>query len=670
MNPRGKKTLGKTLLVLLGVIVLIIAVVEKVDARSYFAMERPRLGFRFRYEFESEKRRSPNVAGSNQDRDDITHEFRESLNISTKGWVYHPYLVTFRLSFAPEFRQRLQEQTRDNETESDTTNDLFMAYDVEATFLEKKPYTLDLFGHRDENSVRSAFSERTEKRLDRYGGRFSLKYPVLPVIFGYTHTDAKETGFFSSKGDNDTYTFTANKGTKNTRTSLSASYSDTNRTSSGGSKSETKNTNVDFRNNFNITADRRVNLRSNALYRRTESTQSNSITDRDDKFFTVSENLDWQHRENLRSNYTFDYDRNDSENFTRERIIGSASLSHRLYENLDTSILGRAAFEDFTGGERNSYVGSLNFHYRRSIPWGKLGIRVGHSYDYTTRKDNQDPIQILDESHVLQDGVVTQLDNPNVILDTIEVTDVTNTIIYVEGQDYTIEVDDSFVRIIRTTFGSIQNGQPVLVDYVFIPDPPYDDGVFGQRYGIDLSLWSVLTLNYNFLRRQQDILSGPTPTNTIDDTVHTAEMRLDWRWTETRLTFEDEDRSSGISSRAWTARETLRFRPARQVSLSFSGFYGRREFFDRDQTEENYTLEGDIAWSPRRQLRFTLRGFGGINSGTSQDTEKIGAAADVDWAFRIWRGRIRYTFSDENDKLNQDRRKIHYLLFEFIRIPF
>jgi hypothetical protein len=665
MNLRGQKALKKAILVLLCVSVLIIVVAEKIDARSYFALERPRLGFRFRYEFESEKRTSPT-----QDRDDIMHVFRESLSISTTGWVYHPYLLHFRLSFAPELKQRLQEQTRDNETDSDTTYDIFTAYDVEATFLEKKPYTLDLFGHRDESSVRTAFSERTERRSDRYGGRFSLKYPVLPVVLGYTHLDAKETGFFSSRLDNDTYSFTANKGTKNTRTVMNASYSDTNRTSSGGSKSETKNTNVDFRNNFKVTADGRVNLRSYALYRRAESTQSNQTRDRDDRFFTVSGDLDWQHRENLRSSYTIDYDRKDSEDFDSERTIVSASLSHRLYENLDTSLLGRASHEDFTGGKRDSYAGSLDFHYRRRIPWGKLGIRVGHSYDYTERETDQDPIEVLDESHVLQDGVVTQLDNPNVILNTIVVTDVTNTIIYVEDQDYTIEVDDSFVRIIRTTFGSIQDGQRVLVDYVFIPDPPFDDGVLGQRYGIDLSLWSVLTLNYNFLRRDQNILSGPTPTNTIDDTVHTAQMRLDWRWTETKLTFEDEDRSSGISSRAWTARETLRFRPARQTSLSFSGFYGRREFFDRDQTEENYTIEGDIGWSPRRQLRLSVRGFGGINSGTSQDTEKIGASANVDWAFRIWRGRIRYTFSDENDKLNQDRRKIHYLLFEAIRIPF
>ena len=618
----------------------------------YFHLDRPRLGLGLSYEFEEERTK----AGGNETTD-TSNEFRERLPIEASGWAYHPAFCKFTLDFVPEWSQT----KRNLDPGPSASDNVFVpSYAVDAIFLEPKPYTLHAFANRRELKLRSAFSQPTDTTIDTYGGDLRLKYyKALPTFFKYTHTDTDQSGFFDSTGAREDFQLSSQHTTKKSTTTLNSSYSDDERTSAGDTV-RVKTFDGNLGNEYNIAGDQRKSLFSTLRYRWTDTESQES------KEYSLAENMYWRHTDKLYTNYIFSYDKRDTDVFDSETTAGRASLQHLLYENLTTSISTGFNLNDFTGGEENAYDGSLDFLYTRKIPWGVLNLRSGWDYRYTTREGTEGLVTVTDEPHVLTTGEVTLLDNENVDVDTIFVTDVTGTIAYIENVDYTIEEAGAFTRISRTTVGAIANGQTVLVDYRFLRDPAFDDTLFNQAYGIQFYLWNALTLSYGYRHADQNIVSGPPPENPIDDTTQAAEIRLDLRWTDTRLTYEDRDRSSGTSSRRWLASQTFRIRPARRLSFDITGTYGETEFTDVGETQNQYGGSSRLLWRPAGWCRFRMEGFYSKITGDVEDRIDANFLAVLELSYRIWRGSAGYYY-DRSGSSDAYRNR-HALKFDIIRI--
>jgi hypothetical protein len=646
MNRRGR-ILKDVVLILLCITVFIAIAAQNVWARRYFFIERPKLGLNLSYEFETEKR-----TGQDIDTDNTFQEFREGFDIQTKGWVYHPALLTFRVGLQPRLTQTI---------EGDTDGSPFLqGYSLDASFLPAKPYTLHVFGRRYEDSLRSAFAARSDTEVDTYGANLMLKYSVLPTTLSYVHRSSEQTGFFDSDEDTDDFRISSRHKKAKSDTKLLANYKETERKISG-TTTRTKSSNGFINNNYNITGDRRLVLDSFLSYRWTET---GSIDTSDS---LLSERLHWQHRENLKSDYNFKYENNKSDDFKKETTSFDAQLTHLLYENLTTNVAGRGSLSDFTGGKEKIYGGNLDFFYQRKIPWGALNLNAGWNYTVTEREVDTKDIQVIDEPHVLTIGEVTLLDNQNVDINSIVVTDITSSIVYVENVDYDIFPRDSFVQIRRIPGGGIADGQTILVSYKYFTTS-FDDALFRQSYGISFGLWSALELFYQFSHAKQDILSGTSLNETIDDTIHTAGMRLYWRWTETILDYEDTNVTTGISTETWRAEEILTFRPVRKLFIKFSGYYGERRFQDIGNTEKFYGWATNIDWLITRWCKLGGESYQHTVSGKSEKTVDTRASTILEFSYGIWRGSIRYEFIDENDEVSDQRRTNHHVLVEFIRI--
>jgi hypothetical protein len=117
-------------------------------------------------------------------------------------------------------------------------------------------------------------------------------------------------------------------------------------------------------------------------------------------------------------------------------------------------------------------------------------------------------------------------------------------------------------------------------------------------------------------------------------------------WTDTRLTFEDRDSNSGISTRSWLASETLRFRPERRLLFDITGSFGQTEFKDLDDTQDRYGLSSRFVWVPRGWCRFSVEGFLNKLSGAGILDETIDARliAKLELSYRIWKGNISYLY--------------------------
>lgn len=618
----------------------------------YFHIERPRVGLGLTYEFEEEQTRTEDSKTT-----DTSHGFKERLPIEASGWAYHPALCKFTLGVVPEWNQTKRNV---DPGPSGSDNVFVPSYSADAIFLEPKPYTLHAFASRRELKLRSAFSQPSDTTIDKYGADLRLKYyKVLPTFIKYTHTDTDQSGFFDSTGERDDFQLTSQHLTKNSTTTLSSSYSDDERTSLGDSVS-VKNYDGNLGNEFFIAGDRRKSLLSRVRYRWTDNDS------RESEEYALAENLSWRHSEKLFTNYSFSYDKRDTEAFDSETTAGRAGLRHLLYENLTTSISTGFNLNDFTDGEENSYDGNLDFLYTREIPWGFLNLRSGWNYRYSTREGNQTSITVVNEPQVLTTGEVTLLDNEDVDEDSIFVTDITGTIGYILNVDYTIDDFGSSTQISRTTTGAIANGQTVLVDYRFLSDPAFDDTLFTQAYNIQFFLWNSLTLSYGYQHANQDIVSGPPPENTVDDTTQRAEIRYNLGWTDSRLTFEDRDRTSGTSSRRWLAQQTFRIRPIRRLLFDITGSYGRTEFTDVGDEQQQYGGSSRLLWRPAGWCRFRMEGFYNKISGDVEDQIDANFFAGVELSYRIWRGTAGYYY-DRSGGTDAYRTR-HALVFDVIRI--
>ena len=618
----------------------------------YFYIERPKVGLGLSYEFEEVRRKA-----SGNETKDTSNEFRERLPIETSGWAYHPALCKFTLDFVPEWAQT----KRDLDPGPSGNDNVFVpSYALDAVFLEPKPYTLHAFANRRELKLRSAFSEPTDTTIDIYGADLRLKYyQVLPSFFKYTHTDTDQSGFFDSTGARDDFQLSSQHIAKNSTTTLNSLYSDDERTSDGDTV-RVKTFDGNLGNEYYISGDQRKTLFSTLRYRWTD-TESQETKD-----YSLTENLYWRYTDTLWTDYNFIFAKRDTDNFDSDTTAFRARLQHLLYENLTTTVSTGANLNDFTGGKENTYDGDLDLLYQRKIPWGMLSLTSRWNYRYTTREGSEALIPVIDEPHVLTTGEVTLLDNENVDLDSIAVTDITGTIPYIENVDYTIEEVNSFVRISRTTVGAIANGQTVLVDYRFLSDPAFDDTVFNQAYGIQFYLWNGLTLAYRYQHANQDIVSGTPPENPIDDTTQAAEIRLDLGWTDTRFTVEDRDRSNGTSTERWLASQTFRIRPARRMSFDITGSYGRTKFTDVGETQKQYGGSARLFWTPAGWCRFRVEGFLNKITGDVEDRIDANFFAGLELSYRIWRGNAGYYYDRSGS--NDTYRNRHAMIFEIIRI--
>lgn len=652
-------------------------------AGRYFHLEKPKFGLGLYNEYESEDREGPNI-----DSDATTNTVKEYLDFETKGWAYHPAFLLHHIRLRPEWEQAQGQLTIANtgggKRDEDPTRDKFLlGYFIDLTFLQYKPYTLDLFAKRGRSTLKSSFARRSDTEGETYGASLRLKYQLLPTSIGYIHTNYTQRGFYTSNEERDDLRLHMRHNTTSSNTSLHATYTDKTRTTSGHTiKSEVSN--VSLKNNYNITADKSILLRSLVSYRSTDTATSTDIVGTDTagivfRGYGLSESLNWRHKKNLRTNYNLYYDSDKYGDFNRETGIFTAGLTHIFKKDLTTTITTNYSADDFTGGKENYYSGRANFAFRRSIPWGTLNLNIGQGYRITERDIIETTLQVIDEEHTLITGDVNLLENKYVDSgQSITVTNEFGSIVYIENIDYKITEVDSFgypvpaeealyTRISRTTFGNITDGQEVLVSYQYLSNPAYDYSTFSQSYGANLYLWSAWRLYYRYNRTKDDFESGIPPDELTENTTHTTGTQFRWKWTDTSLTYNDTDTTYGISVSRWLAKEVLTFKPAKRLYLYLSVHYGEIEFKDSGETEILSGVRSNIQVMLTKRSRLKIEGFNDRITGAAEKTIDTGFSGLYEWFYGIWNVNIQYIFLNQEDQINNEMKKYHHLLFEIKR---
>ena len=627
------------------------------NGRRYLKIEPPSVGATLKYELNYDER-----IVSNAKTVDRAHTITERLDVNSRGYLYHPALFQFGVKVAPEFLQRMQSyRDASNDRSSDDTS--FNAnYQLNATLLSQKPYTLTLFAQRLEAQTWASYSGATTTAADSYGADLTLKSLLFPTTLGFSKSSGDQQGYYRSRSDwQEFHLLSRHSGKISGESSLSSTYSSNQQlTNSIATSIKTFNTNLT--NQLKLTSDERVKLSSNLQYTHQDATSNltNSLF--------INEQLHWRHRSNLQSQYLYSYRQTTSTVSDSYWHALEGRLSHRLYENLTTVAALAATRNETDGGRQDSGSGSLSADYRRRLgSWGQLGLTAGLQDQYNRRSGDTGLVQVSNEPHTLTIGNDTYLNQSDVDPASIMVTNSTGGTIYLNSIDYRVDLVGSSLLITRLPLGSIGDGQLVLISYRYTRSSGYNDRLLTQQYGSTLELFKTLFLSYRYLQADQTILSGAPPDRLSDSRIHLASARLDQGWGESSVSYEDAVNTTDISYTRWEASQWFRLRYSNWLQANLRGYYGETDYRTIDDLKKTYGGTAGGFWSPAPWLRFTLEGYLERTSGRLQSSVNGGGKLDLEANYRLWSARIGYKYTDQNDQISDYQRRNHILQFQISR---
>ena len=611
----------------------------------------PEIGLGASYEFTDERRTDGDTGTETVA---TNHEYNEWLELDVDGSIYNPALIAFSQYVKFEWRQLESEL---DEAPSTKSEGFLLGYDTRLSVLKDKPYTLDLYALRNQDTYSSPFVSRTQTDTTQYGGDLRFRYRIMPTSLSYSHSENEQEGFYNSTDVYDTLdAMTSVAGLV-----YNGSYEERKRTTDEMYTSDVRSTDHYLRGDHYLDKTQKVRLRSLASYRRTVSDTLDYAT------AGLTERLLWKHGETLESDYQVRYQRSVWDESENRSTSARAGVSHTLYENLVTRLSGDYVKEDFNENSETIYGGLLDLGYNRRIPGGHLYINLSNEYEVFDRDVVERLSQITDESHVLTAGTVTLLNKENIDIGTIIVTDPSRTIIYVDGIDYRVTVIERSTRISRLPLGAIPDGGGVLVSYSYISNPSYDSGLYTQAYDARLFLWSALTLSVRYHSTGERLLSGVPPENSSDSESWGAGLNWVWRWSETSIDFDEIVADSGVSTRRWVVEEKLTLRPLRSIFWGIRGRYRKTDFTDIDATEDAYGVIVNHDWRPWRWLALNLQSSWMKIDGTFEDSIDKETDAGIKLFYRIWNLGVSYRFINHEDRISGDHRSERVLYFEIFR---
>jgi len=618
------------------------------------------------FEYEEETREGPFV-----NRVDETKEFTERLDIVTGGWIYHPALAVYSLVFSPEWQQ-LTEKTSSGPSSVRNTSDSFLqGYDAELVVFPYKPYTLTLFAKKERDILNNNFSGRTTEEGTSYGSQIALKSGFLPTTFSYTHSESQTSGFYSADRNQDQYRMVSSNLSKFGNIRLSGYYTQRDDTVNDVGI-DSKQQVYTFSHTRSFLDNNTVILNSSLTY---TDTVNNNVLNRN---FLAIENLSWRHKENLRTQYTFlyrDRELDDPINATQtddDMASGNFNLTHFLYENLTTNVNTGATRTRNNGNKEVTYNGGVDFRYSRDLPVGSLQADMGQDITLTEVNYSSDFNRMINEAVSLV-STFTELKNENIDVTSIVVTDSTGTI-YPEAGNYVLSTLGTVTRIRCITGGLLDTvlncsaGAPVLIDYDYRVRFPFDYWIHAQSYGVNLNLYNALNMYYRFVKSKQYFLRGiqSSTDELINDRSHSVGMLLKMNWSETEIAYENRKSTTRPLEKA-SVREIITVQPSYYSIIRCSLGYTTTNDKLRNETEKLTDVLLSYEKVIGSRAKVSANGFYQRLSSPSLSFEDRSIRVALDWFYRIYKGRITYSYTEEEDHIVQQIMKNNYILFSLNR---
>ena len=493
---------------------------------------------------------------------------------------------------------------------------------------------------------------------EHYALRTGYADGPVPFNIGAMHSEEREIDpVRPTKTTESTLTFSARNVRNETRatTDLAYIYDELNRMDDGFNTQRGIRQSVNFLDTEKFGSGDWIRLNSLVTFNSlTESLAPNDT-------LLADESLQLEHTPALATSYDYGFTYSSSRQTDCYGNQGRAGVSYQLYDNLRSSFDLHGSTQNCDGPgstlDTTTYGASLNEQYTRHLSdWGFLSAGYSGSYERNERTASGQTLTVVNEQHVLTDGIPVFLAQPLVQLSTVVVTDPTGTTLYQLGVDYELIARGPLteIRRIAALTSQIPNGATVRIDYAATLQPSATYDTIANAANIRLDLWRNL---FGLFARWSNIdYSGDSTLILRSIDTKTVGVDATWRWFHASAQYEYTD-SNLTPVESWRLMQSAQWSPDEFVNLSLNANESWTTYRDTDTHDTTYTI------TARAQLQLAANLFwiteGGIliqdGPGFTQEIET--ARTSLDWFIGKLTLKLDYQYSTE--KHNNDGAERH-----------
>ncbi|NIA20531.1 MAG: hypothetical protein GWP05_00875 [Anaerolineaceae bacterium] len=590
----------------------------------------------------SEKETTGSSEDTTEERDSF---FEESLELRSRGYLYHPNLFDWDLAARLGLNQ---ERISIDDLNMDTDGKL-LGYSLGGVVLREKPVSFRVHSSASQDVLtrdfaRSATLDSRQNTLEVFSkGRFpmSLRLEASELNeIGDPRDDLKKTGYAR-------YSVTDRRNL-DWFTELVLEREDTDETTvftqSGGGQSTTQDLSLK-RNEMNLSARWKFGPEG----KKHSFNNRLRVLDRTgffpDRIFSNQAELTLAHTKTFSTFYRLLLNDDTSDVEMEKTAIGEAGFSKSIYESLNVSgrlISTRRTFE----ASSEEIVGAfLDLQYRKRTAIGNYDSSLLRGREEEKEEIDTEARVVLGRSVALSDITYVSLGEEQIIPGSITVMNRSRTIVYVAGgaaPDYAIRRTGNLTEIARLVTGRILDGEIVLVDFRVrtAREAFFKTDTVGWTNRLDLKALP-LAVYFNTRTRDEKLSSGDDPGNLDLETLRLLGVELDHKGLTVAVERERREHRLFPSSTADRLRGRYRGRFGRNTSFSLSGLteqliYDDAAAFDfepgRDQLK---TLRGNANLSTKIG-RNSLLNFDAefVRTEGRENNELVRLSVSFDWSYR------------------------------------
>jgi hypothetical protein len=572
-----------------------------------------------------------------------------TVGLELEGSVYHPNLLSVHLM--TEIGASWQEQTLSapnnvNPAGTETRTQFLGRYDAELQFLKQQPYAVYFTAARDHNNRQYDFFNRATVDTERYGLRTGYNDGPVPFTVTFRNWVEDVNSFLRpSHLEETTVSLDArNERSGGDHTTLSYKFDQYARRERGTFLEEGTYHTVNVSDLENLGGRGRTKLNSILFFNQldTRTTSSRSLN--------VQEQLRTEHSERLQSDYLYRFDNLSLAPAETLSHSGQATLYHRLYDNLSSSLDAHGYTLD-SSSPNSTYstvrygVGLSEGYTRRLGTWGRLTLGNNLHYDQTRQNSTGQYVSVMREPHTLTDGIITYLNQPRVLLSSVRVTDV-NGMEYQLLLDYTLIEHGELIEIRRVPFTStITNGAAIWVDYQVLASPADSYSTLANQCSFRLDLFQDLVGLYARLNTVENYGGHSLVLQNVFDVV--AGVECSWRWA--RVGAEYEDYQSTLAS--FTTKrlfQSLTFDLDEGLNLNFNFDEQWTTFLDSGIERASYNANSRLRTQLTSHLFWENEGGVRFDRGPGFDQTLFVARSGLTYLRGELAVKIDYDFQDQD----------------------
>ncbi len=602
------------------------------EDRSFFGIEQIKAAIEF-----FARHRIDEVEPADSEKTRETEDlFRETLELSTVGYVGHPNLLTLDLSGSVQLSQ--EESTGSAFSNSgERTNETFFEHDVSALIFKETNTPFKIYSKRSQTTLDRRFGGSLDNILTEHGATLSLQREGAPNYFHYFHRDEDQT---TQTGD------TALDLTQDT-----LEWQGQLRTGDGGQliwdyrfdaideageyvrEQSFDRHDAELTHTYNFGEETEHYLRSTLhIYRETGFFDLDRIR--------WDESLRLRHTPKFETRLNTMVGRQSRGSSTQSVLRSTAGFQHRLFDSLvTTGEIGVNHLEVRTGGFRGTeYFGDINVQYDKIVPYGVFVATTSLGLSYQEDSQRGEPIHIINEPHSFGSSDRIVLNRQNIVPNSIVVRDTAGVFLYFEGIDYRVIVFSDRVELRPIIGGAIAPGQFVTIDYIIGPEPASRTTTTGlgftARYDFNEGVLDGLGVYGRYREQMQDRDSlglAELPESDIRDLILGAEYDI-WRFSFLAEIQMHDSTLSPFDATRLEARYTQQLGRAGALTLTATRN-------DIDNYEDG--IQTDITvfsgrWSQKLndQLRASVSAVWRDEGGDTQNAEGFEQQLELSWKYR------------------------------------